>query len=102
VERHVAPGAGMGWRCGSAGAGAARAPGQREDRPPILPDGTGIAAPARCTGHGSHRGRHRYHAPVTEIELLRGVELFSELSEDELDRIIDRASHRDLERGDVI
>jgi CRP-like cAMP-binding protein len=39
---------------------------------------------------------------VTEIELLRGVELFSELSEDELDRIIDRASHRELERGDVI
>lgn len=39
---------------------------------------------------------------MTEIELLRGVELFSELSDEELDRLIDRASHLELQRGDVV
>lgn len=39
---------------------------------------------------------------MTEIDLLRGVELFSELTDDELDRLIASASHQELQRGDVI
>jgi CRP/FNR family cyclic AMP-dependent transcriptional regulator len=39
---------------------------------------------------------------MIDIELLRGTELFAELSDDALDRVVANAVSRDLRRGDVV
>jgi CRP/FNR family transcriptional regulator, cyclic AMP receptor protein len=39
---------------------------------------------------------------MIDIELLRGTELFAELSDEALDRVVANASSRELRRGDVV